>query len=204
MPSKCRKKRSEHNSRLSFPLCHYGTKCVVGCVMFYVPHISCHSSFLPIHLFLTFMLGLSRSLSSFVSSLSQSFLPVFTPQELPGFHAHEVHPVQRRQVRARTEQPSLWHHPRSHPLLHHTQTPDPRCRAPVPAVPRAGADTLTDPDAPVGFHCDRTRKTWMFDGIFPAECQFSLLVGLHCFWWFNTPGAHALTHHCCCTCAKCL
>lgn len=41
------------------------------------------------------------------------------PQELPGLHAHEVDSVQRREVRAGTEQPSLWHHPRGHPFLHY-------------------------------------------------------------------------------------
>lgn len=56
-------KRRGHNSRLSFPPCHYETKCVEGCTVFYVPHISCHPSS-PLHFCLTFILHLSRSHST--------------------------------------------------------------------------------------------------------------------------------------------
>lgn len=64
-------------------------------------------------------------------------------QELQGLHAHEVHPVGRRPLRAGGEQPPLLHHPRGHPLLHYTQAAHQRCRAHVPAVPRHRADPLT-------------------------------------------------------------
>lgn len=123
-------KRCRVRSRLSFPAWQEPS------VMLHVAHISCHRSSLP---------ALSSSLS--IVSPSSITSPCLSPsQELPGFHAYEVHPFKRREVRPGTEQPSLWHDPRSHPLLHHTQTSRPGCRAPLTAVPRAGADALTDPD----------------------------------------------------------
>lgn len=129
----------------------------------------------------------------------QSTVLLLLSQELSRFHAHEVHPVQRWQVRAGTEQPALWHHPRAHPLLHHTQTPDQRRWAPVLAFPSAGTDTLTALERPFS---DQTLWTWMFDWIYPVEWKRSPLFWLEDFWWLSTWGAYALTYHCCCTRAK--
>lgn len=64
-------------------------------------------------------------------------------QELQRLHAHEVHPYHRRALRARGEQPSLLHHPRGHPLLHHSQAADQRRRAHVPTVSCHSSDPLT-------------------------------------------------------------
>lgn len=63
-------------------------------------------------------------------------------QELPGFHAHEVQPVQRRPLYPWPEQPSIWHHSWSDPLLHHTQTPHQRSRTLVPTLPCVGSDSV--------------------------------------------------------------
>lgn len=141
--------------------------------MLHVAHISCHLSSLS---------ALSSSLSIvFPSSILSSCL--FPSQELPGFHAYEVHPFKRREVRPGTEQPSLWHNPRSHPLLHHTQTPHPGCRAPLAAVPCAGADALTDLDPLLDLQTwtvvDTYSKSKMFDRV---ECHFLYFWGLDYLW----------------------
>lgn len=167
-------KRCRVRSRLSFPPWQEPS------VMLHMAHISCHLSSLP-------ALSSSLSIVSPSSTLSPCLFPL---QELPGFHAYEVHPFKRREVRPGTEQPSLWHDPRSHPLLHHTQTSRPGCRAPLAAVPCAGADALTDPDPPLDLQSwtvvDMYSKSKMFDRV---ECHFLYFWGLDYFWWFNTPGA---------------
>ncbi len=63
-------------------------------------------------------------------------------QELPGIHAHEVQPVQRRPLYPGPEQPSIRHHPWSGPLLHRTQTPHQRSRTLVLALSCAGSNSL--------------------------------------------------------------
>lgn len=63
-------------------------------------------------------------------------------QELSRVHAHEVLAVSWWEVHPGREQSSVWLHPRSHSLLHHKQTAHPRSRAPVSALPGAGADAL--------------------------------------------------------------
>lgn len=195
-------KRWRFKSGLSFPPYHYVTKFVEGCM---VPHISCHPSSLP------------ALLSYFhIGSLPVSFSFCLHPFSI---HSSCFFLTGAARVSCTWSSPSV---KMASTYWDRTALPLTRSQKSLTSTPHTNSQSVVQSTSPCCSPCWCRRSDWPWRSswtsriylqdwhvklecptwIFPVECHFSLLVGLD--YWFNTPGANALNHHCCCTCAMSL